>query len=105
MKQDLATFFEARLDEEAELDDAAVAQALRSAGFQVTDTSATAPASRHTGPPVIRYAPGGEYGPTRRSRARRRQGDRICFLRRPVGPSAVGPERGGDPWEQFVGQG
>ncbi|MFJ6799063.1 LCP family protein [Streptomyces sp. NPDC091268] len=49
---------------QARVDDAAVAQALRSAGFQVTDTSATAPAARHTGPPVIRYAPGSENGAT-----------------------------------------
>ncbi|MCJ0874969.1 LCP family protein [Streptomyces sp. AP-93] len=49
---------------QARVDDAAVALALRAAGFQVTDTSATAPATRPAGPPVIRYTPGAEYGAT-----------------------------------------
>ncbi|MEW2414644.1 LCP family protein [Streptomyces sp. NPDC046866] len=42
------------------VDHAAVAAALRAARFAVTDTSAAAPAVRHSGPPVIRYAPGRE---------------------------------------------
>ncbi|MER6254711.1 LCP family protein [Streptomyces sp. NPDC001584] len=42
------------------VDDAAVAAALRGNGFAVTDTSATAPAVRPSGPPVIRYATGQE---------------------------------------------
>ncbi|WP_407835190.1 LCP family protein [Streptomyces sp. DSM 116496] len=49
---------------QARVDDAGVALALRAAGFQVTDTSATAPATRPAGPPVIRYAPGAERGAT-----------------------------------------
>ncbi|MFE2325206.1 LCP family protein [Streptomyces sp. NPDC059385] len=40
------------------VDRADVATALRTAGFAVTDTSASAPAGRPAGPPVIRYAPG-----------------------------------------------
>ncbi|MET9605964.1 LCP family protein [Streptomyces sp. NPDC006512] len=42
------------------VDDAAVAAALRANGFAVTDTSASAPAVRPAGPPVIRYAVGRE---------------------------------------------
>ncbi|MFF8607159.1 LCP family protein [Streptomyces sp. NPDC015346] len=42
------------------VDDAAVAAALRSNGFQATDTSKSAPLVRPEGPPVIRYASGGE---------------------------------------------
>ncbi|MEU2450967.1 LCP family protein [Streptomyces sp. NPDC012765] len=42
------------------VDDADVAAALRGNGFAVTDTSATAPAVRPSGPPVIRYATGQE---------------------------------------------
>ncbi|WKD30596.1 LCP family protein [Streptomyces xanthophaeus] len=42
------------------VDDAEVAAALRGNGFAVTDTSATAPAVRPSGPPVIRYATGQE---------------------------------------------
>lgn len=42
------------------VDDAAVASALKSTRFVVTDTSATAPTVRPAGPPVIRYAPGRE---------------------------------------------
>ncbi len=42
------------------VDDADVAAALRGNGFAVTDTSATAPAARPSGPPVIRYATGQE---------------------------------------------
>ncbi|MFF5445610.1 LCP family protein [Streptomyces sp. NPDC012888] len=42
------------------VDDATVAAALRAARFAVTDTSGTAPAVRHQGPPVVRYAPGRE---------------------------------------------
>ncbi|MFD9304060.1 LCP family protein [Streptomyces sp. NPDC060048] len=49
---------------QARVDDATAARALRAAGFQVTDTSATAPAARPAGPPVIRYAPGAEHGAT-----------------------------------------
>ncbi|MEW2371881.1 LCP family protein [Streptomyces sp. NPDC006656] len=45
------------------VDDEAVAQKLRQAGFQRTATSA-APATRHAGPPVIRYAPGALRGAT-----------------------------------------
>lgn len=40
------------------VDDASVAAALREAHFVVTDTSSAAPAVRHSGPPVIRYAAG-----------------------------------------------
>ncbi|MGW1765951.1 LCP family protein [Streptomyces sp. NPDC002073] len=40
------------------VDDADVAEALRKNKFKVTDTSASAPAVRPSGPPVIRYAPG-----------------------------------------------
>ncbi|MFF4447746.1 LCP family protein [Streptomyces sp. NPDC001502] len=42
------------------VDDAEVATALRANGFVVTDISATAPAVRPSGPPVIRYATGQE---------------------------------------------
>ena len=42
------------------VDDAAVARALSAARFSVTDTSHEAPPVRHSGPPVIRYAPGAE---------------------------------------------
>ncbi|MFD5411358.1 LCP family protein [Streptomyces nojiriensis] len=42
------------------VDDAEVAAALRGSGFVVTDTSATAPAVRPSGSPVIRYATGQE---------------------------------------------
>lgn len=49
---------------QARVDDASVALALRTAGFQITDTSATTPATRPVGPPVIRYAPGAEHGAT-----------------------------------------
>ncbi|WP_051807185.1 LCP family protein [Streptomyces sp. NRRL F-2664] len=42
------------------VDDATVAEALRRNGFVVTDTSASAPLVRPSGPPVIRYAPGQE---------------------------------------------
>ncbi|MEV7520263.1 LCP family protein [Streptomyces sp. NPDC091371] len=42
------------------VDDAAVAKALRSSGFPVTDTSPSAPAVRPQGPPVISHAPGRE---------------------------------------------
>ncbi|MFB6627358.1 LCP family protein [Streptomyces sp. NPDC056374] len=42
------------------VDEAAVAAALRSGEFVVTDTSAAAPQTRPAGPPVIRYAPGRE---------------------------------------------
>ncbi|GAA4930530.1 LCP family protein [Streptomyces coeruleoprunus] len=45
---------------EVRVDDAAVAKALRAQRFAVTDTSRTAPAVRHAGPPVIRYAAGRE---------------------------------------------
>ncbi|MEU6759644.1 LCP family protein [Streptomyces sp. NPDC046685] len=46
------------------VDDATVAAALRRGGFAVTDTSASAPAVRPAGPPVIRYAPGREEDAT-----------------------------------------
>lgn len=42
------------------VDDAEVAAALRGNGFAVTDSSATGPAVRPPGPPVVRYATGRE---------------------------------------------
>lgn len=42
------------------VDDGPVASALAAAGFAVTDTSASAPAVRPAGPPMIRYAPARE---------------------------------------------